>query len=450
MTMPTLDKTWQFAINNTKPALSGGYLYDFKTIMLAIKKSLTGFASSPWVVTGSSNATAGAMDAVDRWTTTLQGANTSPTIDTSVNNVLRIRTVQNVFYPFTVTAGASTAKTQVVTDLNNVTTGFPSVAATANLVASITGTNQLTIADSSVNAFIEIDTSANGSTLCQANQLGANLSGLKTIDCLSWNTNGSAHSWIVLKQTGIHSNFELLLDCVSNSSSNVGYASIYVGLSGFTGGTNLTRPTAVTSVTLIAPNSNYWCINSANVPFSSVLHVMQSTDGECTRLIHMYDDIPLLWYLFDKPKNPTAGWLNPAIFFAYAATGASQFTANTWNIGAYVNSIINGITAPMYMTIEGYASYNMLQAVTYRQRNQITLEHIILPVGLACNTAGALGRHGQIYDLWGGNINPQSVGGVANVVYPDDGYRTHWQCDDFIMPWVGSVTPPGPIPLTRW
>lgn len=447
MTMPTLDKTWQFAINNTKPTLSGGYTYDFKTIMLAIKKSLTSFASSPWVVTGSSNATTAGMDAVDRWPTALQGANTSATIDTSVNNVLRIRTVQNVFYQFAVTAGAATAKTQIVTDLN---AGFAATPGLTTLLASITGTNQLTISDTSVNAFIEIDTSANGSTLCQASQLGANLSGLKTIDCLTWQTTGNAHSWIVLKQAGIHSNFEILLDCLTSSPANVFYASVYVGLSGFSGGSTTARPTATTTVTLIAPTSNYWCINLTTTSFSSVLHVMMSTDGECTRIVHMYNGTPLMWYLFDKPKNPTAGWTNPAIFFAYGSTGASQFVANSWNTNAYINSIVNGITAPMFMTLEGYYNTNMLQAAAFQQRNQITLENIVLPIGLASNTASALGRHGQIYDLWAGNINPLAVGGIADVVYPDDGTRQFWQCDDFIMPWVGSVSPPGPIPLTRW
>jgi hypothetical protein len=347
MTMPTPDKTWQFAINNVKPALPGGYTYDYRTVMLAIKKSLTSFTNNPWTVSGSSNSLTAGMDGVDRWPAYLQGTDTNATCDTSAGkNVLRIRTVQNIFYQFSVTSGASTAKTQIVADLNNATTGFPSIGAIATLVASIDGYNRLTINDSSTNAYIEIDSTANGSTLNTPVVFSS--SGVRTIDNLVWQLTGVARSWIVLKQTNIFSTFEICLDCYTNSVGNVAYAGVYVGLSGYgttyggTNGSTTTKPTAATEKTLIAPY-NYFCNGIGNAAFGSVMHVMQSTDGQCTRIILMYNGDPTTFYLFDKPKNPVAGWTNPCIYFAYASTG-SRLPLNTWNNGANVNAVIGGIT----------------------------------------------------------------------------------------------------------
>jgi hypothetical protein len=85
-----------------------------------------------------------------------------------------------------------------------------------------------------------------------------------------------------------------------------------------------------------------------------------------------------------------------------------------------------------------------------QQRNQVSLENLVLPLGLVSDTTGAKGRHGQIYDMWAGNISAISLGGYTDTTYPDDGSRQFWQCDDFIFPWVGLNTPPGPLPLTRW
>ncbi|RTK98748.1 MAG: hypothetical protein EKK57_11265 [Proteobacteria bacterium] len=62
--LPSL--TWQNSFNNSVAA-SGTALTDNRTILLGIKNALIGFASNPWIVKGSSNSVAGAMDGVDRW-----------------------------------------------------------------------------------------------------------------------------------------------------------------------------------------------------------------------------------------------------------------------------------------------------------------------------------------------------------------------------------------------
>jgi hypothetical protein len=66
MALPALDKTWQYNVNN-RITSSGNGGNDKKSVLLAIKNALKAFASNPWTVAGSSNASAAGMDAVDRW-----------------------------------------------------------------------------------------------------------------------------------------------------------------------------------------------------------------------------------------------------------------------------------------------------------------------------------------------------------------------------------------------
>lgn len=73
---------------------------------------------------------------------THEGSDTNATVDTTTNNTLNIARVTNgvqgATQSITVTAGAGTAKTTIVTDLN-------ASASRDGWVASITGTNQITL-----------------------------------------------------------------------------------------------------------------------------------------------------------------------------------------------------------------------------------------------------------------------------------------------------------------
>jgi hypothetical protein len=404
---------------------------------MMIKVALTSFSNNPWVVTGSSDGVTAGMDAVDRWLPTIVGTDTNATVNTSTNFTLRIRTVGSTFFSFNVTSGATTAKTTIRDDLN---TAF--AAAGTTLVASITGTNQLTISDSSSNVHIETDTVANGSTLSTA--VGFTTGGHFSLSKLSFAAAGSAHAWIVLKQTGVHSNYEI---CIDWSTSYVYNMNILVGYTGFTGGSTTARPTATNSNTILS-NTN-WCGVSGNTAFGGVLQAMQSTDGECTRLVHLVDGVPRMFWLLDKPKNPVAGWTNPSVSIIYSTT-TSVMAIATYNDTARAVCYLNGTSCNLYLTGEGAGTAALPKWLQFQQRNQVSLEQMTLPIGLASDTSGARGRHGQLYDIWWGNIRPGNTGGYTDTTYPDDSSRVYWQCADIILPWVGSVTPPGPLPITRW
>jgi len=67
MALPVLVKTWQYNVNQAIASGTGSVVT--RTVFLAVKNSLKGFALAPYVVRGSGNSVAGAMDGVDRWTT---------------------------------------------------------------------------------------------------------------------------------------------------------------------------------------------------------------------------------------------------------------------------------------------------------------------------------------------------------------------------------------------
>ncbi len=54
MALPTLEKTWQFAVNQVVTA-TGSTLNDRRKALYNIKAAMTGFANNPWVVVMSSD-----------------------------------------------------------------------------------------------------------------------------------------------------------------------------------------------------------------------------------------------------------------------------------------------------------------------------------------------------------------------------------------------------------
>jgi hypothetical protein len=66
MALPTLEKTWQFNVNQVT-ATSGVHETDVDTMILKLKNSLIGFASTPWTVVSSSNGVT--FGASDFWST---------------------------------------------------------------------------------------------------------------------------------------------------------------------------------------------------------------------------------------------------------------------------------------------------------------------------------------------------------------------------------------------
>lgn len=131
---------------------------------------------------------------------------------------------------------------------------------------------------------------------------------------LVWNPEGTTHSWIVLRQTGISSRFELLIALNSNQNNQI---SFIVSPTGFVGGSSIYRPTAIDETKI--QDGGFW--GGANVTNAYVTHIMMSSDGACTRWILYSAGVILGVFFIEAPQNPISGWTYP--FMGYSNTGAS-------------------------------------------------------------------------------------------------------------------------------
>jgi hypothetical protein len=305
------------------------------------------------------------------------------------------------------------------------------------------------------------------------------------ISKIVFNYNGNAHSWIVLRQTGMDTLFEVLIDCYNNGSADSSRLNISWSTSGFTGGSNTQAPTALGQVFSLANNTfhgsqGFW--SPWNSGYSRMLHVMMSTDGQCTRVLYINIQNPGviggLW-LFETAKNPVSGW-SPAVYVATsyydsawkpyydylksATTGPGSMTPLTakpfnGSLPSYpydsrctpatlgtgiATGTTTGTAGCMGLSFggDGYASNLFYLARTFH--NQINMQLTFGYIPLISNTAGYRGRMGTAYDMWWG---PYSVlAGGYDGTWPNDSSRQFWSCGNLIVPWTGLNSPPGVVP----
>lgn len=236
-----------------------------------------------------------------------------------------------------------------------------------------------------------------------------------------------AHSWIVLKQPGIHANFQVCIDLVNVTTY---YGAVVVSPTlGFvlTPGTTSARPTAADEVVLVNGSTYLW-----GTTYPKVWHLQVSEDGECTRLLIFQGNNAQCVAMFEKPKSPLAAWAVPAVFrWKGSASNICSFAEFSDAAGWYG---YQGGSFTLYTTAEGYIDGTLGEKLTVP--DDWTGEWPMLSLGLAGGTAPHRGRKGQLYDMWFG-----STGMGANVdAFPGDGSRT-FACFKgcLILPWDGSV-----------
>lgn len=246
---------------------------------------------------------------------------------------------------------------------------------------------------------------------------------------LVWANPGTVHSWIVLRQTGIATNYEICIDLsVTGSATQITF--VVSPSAAFTGGTTSARPTATDEIVVLS-NAAY---HGVSTTFDCALHLMQSTDGQCTRIMMLIGGGRCdMFIMLDKPKNPTTGWTNPSIAAWHNAGAAAQTLAFTvFTNTARLNSRFSGTNFTNFITTEGYNA----NALVNKQvaPNDISGEYPMCPIAIASETATRRGRHGEIFDLYYG------LEAVADGdTYPNDVTRQFLQIGEFIFPWNGTV-----------
>lgn len=244
---------------------------------------------------------------------------------------------------------------------------------------------------------------------------------------LVWANSPTPHSWIQLRQEEIDTNFEILIECPA------GYQDLTLVMSpkaGFTGGDVTTRPTASDEVILL--NDTRW-LDSA-VTFDARFHVIQSTDGECTRIVAYASTLtggPRLMWIFDRVKDPVSGWTTPAIGSADNSTVSGRY-ALLYDIDDHTHGYQNG-PFDVYLTCESYKYVTGALGVILTGPNSIDGTYPMMGIGVHSETPGNRGRHGTIYDLWWG------LQSVADLETYGGESRTFAQFSDLIFPWNGTT-----------
>ena len=353
--LPTFAKTWQFNVNQRILQSPVSARVHEQMILLALKNSLKGFSTNPWIVQYSCNA--------------------------GVNGA----------------GGANSGAAGTAGDL----------------------VDRWTVADTA--------------------------SGANSTNDINKNSGGSRHSWIVLRQTGIATNFEL---CIDANPTNDGLCTFVVSPSaGFTGGTVTARPTATDEIVLL--NAATWMSAAGSGYFTNtdhILHVWQSTDGQCTRWVLLHGGSLGVWSfgIYDKPQNPVSGWTNPSISIQMGSGSTASMIYSNLNGASNVKARGGGATPNFSMPFTGEFAgahgNNLLAALgaVTAPPNAFDQSFPLFPLGLASTASGNAGRLGNVFDLWW-----RPIGLNTGDTLPNDQANRKVVCfGDLVFPWKEDTTVP--------
>jgi len=245
---------------------------------------------------------------------------------------------------------------------------------------------------------------------------------------------GSAHSWIVLRQTGIATNFEICID----ANHSAGWLGTFVvsPSAGFTGGSTTARPTATDEMILL--NTTTW---GSQFDGQHQIHAWQSTDGASTIVqVWRSGTNQSLFLLLCKPNDPVTGWSNPS-FSAVVANNGNAIAApysTFWTssgAGPVRGRAPSGI---IFINFGGEAITNAGNpaAISLNAASTFSGEWPFFPIGGSTFTSPNNSRLGVVPDLWW----------KANAINDGDTFpnnpsvRQFVAAGGFIFPWLGDAT----------
>lgn len=249
------------------------------------------------------------------------------------------------------------------------------------------------------------------------------------------------NAWIVLKQTGIASNFQV---CWHNNFEAAGdhRNTLVVSQSaGFTGGTTGARPTATDEVVV---TTNFTDVTTTNTDIR--VNVLQSTDGRCTRIFAFQSGGVINFSYLDRLHNPISALTIPWIGYSNNRFGGTA-AAYTDLLGTTGPAGQQGATTLAYRLVTGAISTGFVgvDAGPNEGENELSSEFFVAPVGVASVTASNRGVMGELADFWAG-----SSSAVNGDTYPDTGtFDQFIHVGGVILPWNLTVPVTGGAASTR-
>jgi hypothetical protein len=229
------------------------------------------------------------------------------------------------------------------------------------------------------------------------------------------------HSWIVLTNSNISTNFAFCIDCNVTTTGHQ-YHNFYCCTSGYnTNGTISTRPTIVSGyeVTLLASTSIWHTASTTTV---SKAMLFSSSDNKSYRLFLSGSTGGSIW-VFDVPKDPVTWWTIPyvASVAIHSVTSPSYASYCSTTPTAIIKSDLDSATISFGLASIGNTG-GAYGAVNIGSKQDLNGEFIISPTYLVSNTTTRPGIYGTLYDLYWTSIGfesciPKSAGFLAT-----DGY----------------------------
>jgi hypothetical protein len=260
-----------------------------------------------------------------------------------------------------------------------------------------------------------------------SNLTGTNL--WSAIAKLVWaTTNGTAHSWIVLKNTAGLGTFQLLISLLGGATGFQARIAFSVG-GLYVGGSNTTDPTATDEVVVLASANWTDSTYGTGIVAWASLHVEQSVDGQCTRIWHHTQQGLVNGCLFIESLLNAPSAFSPAT--AVFALGSSSQVITFGNLVTASNWFmrVNGVSATGRLALLGSGTVLPNDSGNGTNfDNDVDGGWPVCPVGLNSFTAGARGSLGTFQDMH--VVTSQlRVGQILNTP------KTFVSLQPLVMPW---------------
>lgn len=258
-------------------------------------------------------------------------------------------------------------------------------------------------------------------------------------------TRGSAiaHSWIALTMQQLAGQqMHVLWNHEGFSGNDGAVMDCYIAVDDapFGGGTITARPSAGAAELILCEGNTSGLKHNfgagqtiAHSGREFVWHFMQSSDGECCRILICHQGVPIAIWLFDTVKNPSAGWFTP--FVAFMGQVADSNTTPVMKMTTFYDAAnvgtLNGFV-PFGAHLTSSSWKNTAQSRIYSHRNEVTKKYDWSQIGVSSGDSGFVGRHGILYDMFWGPVQPT---GKQGGYYPDTGERQWIQFGDIVVPW---------------
>lgn len=242
------------------------------------------------------------------------------------------------------------------------------------------------------------------------------------------------HTWIVLKQAALGTNYSICLDLPSTGT--VTSINSYVSPSaGFTGGSATARPTATDEQQFTT--SIPW---GSGLDANHQLHIQQSTDGLAT-YIQMWragTNLATQFMAF-RPTNLVGGWSNANVTqFSQAGSGIATTYANLMSAASHRARFgSTNFTCGFSCEGAGGTAFHSLTSIG-DVANDFDSNWAFFPMGVYSTTSLARGHIGVVPDMYWGPIGVND-----GDTFPNDVAHRDWiKVGNIIMPWTGDATAP--------